>query len=186
MLEIHFWELLLFITFVWIIARVIAGIKTKSFSIGKEIKLLMVYIYIVVLARIVYFPFHHVNGHIDTLKFDLDRIRPLWINLTPIVHMFDIYDDWLINIIGNVSMFIPIGIIFPTCFEKLDKFWKTVLVGFGITLFIEISQLMFYERCSDIDDIIMNTTGVIIGASFYFLTKDIVRLTKVSKVQESV
>lgn len=37
----------------------------------------------------------------------------------------------------------------------------------------EITQLPFYSRCSDIDDLIMNTTGVFIGAIIYFGIKSL-------------
>ena len=36
---------------------------------------------------------------------------------------------------------------------------------------LEITQLPFYSRCSDIDDLFMNTTGVLIGAVIYFCVK---------------
>ena len=65
-------------------------------------------------------------------------------------------------------MFIPVGIVWPICFKELDSVLKTVFAGAGFTLLIEISQLLFYERCSDIDDLILNTTGVMIGAMIYF------------------
>ena len=102
----------------------------------------------------------------------------MWINLVPIVHMFDIYDGWLMNIIGNVTMFIPVGLAWPFCFKKLDTIGKAVLAGGGLTLFIEITQLPFYSRCSDIDDLIMNTTGVLIGAVIYFGIKRLVSRKK--------
>ncbi|WP_242829764.1 VanZ family protein [Butyrivibrio sp. XPD2006] len=35
-------------------------------------------------------------------------------------------------------------------------------------MLIELSQLLFYDRCSDIDDIILNTAGICIGALIYF------------------
>ena len=82
--------------------------------------------------------------------------------------MFDEYDGWLKNIIGNITMFIPVGLAWPSCFKKLDTVGKTVLVGAGFSLFIEITQLPFYDRCSDVDDLILNTTGILIGAIIYF------------------
>lgn len=63
---------------------------------------------------------------------------------------------------------IPVGIVWPICFKELDSIEKTVLAGAGFSLLIEISQLLLYERCSDIDDLILNTAGVIIGAMIYF------------------
>ena len=41
----------------------------------------------------------------------------------------------------------------------------------GFPLFIELSQLPFYDRCSDIDDLILNTVGIFIGALIYFGVK---------------
>lgn len=164
MTEITYWELLAAITLVWVILRLIIGFKNKGASFKREAQMLLVYICIIVIARIVYFPMRHVDGHIGTLKFDPERIWPLRFNLVPIVHMFDIYDGWLINIIGNITMFIPVGIIWPICFRRLDTILKTILAGFGYTLLIELSQLLLYERSSDIDDIILNTAGFTIGA----------------------
>ena len=171
MFEITYKGLFIFITLAWIVARVICGIKNKKVDWKYEAKLLTVYICLVVIARIVYFPMRLVEGRIASLVLDVDKIFPLWINLIPIVHLFDVYDGWLINIIGNVTMFIPVGLVWPFCFKKLDTLRKTVLVGAGFPLFIEITQLPFYDRCSDIDDIILNTTGIFIGALIYFGVK---------------
>lgn len=171
MFEITYKGLFIFITLAWIVARVICGIKNKKVDWKYEAKLLTVYICLVVIARIVYFPMRLVEGRIASLVLDVEKIFPLWINLIPIVHLFDVYDGWLINIIGNVTMFIPVGLVWPFCFKKLDTLWKTVLVGAGFPLFIETTQLPFYDRCSDIDDIILNTTGIFIGALIYFGVK---------------
>lgn len=179
MREITFRELFVFITIVWVIVRTIIGIKNHTLSVKREAQLLLVYTCIVVIARVVYFPLSLVNGHIGTLTFDPSKAFPFWFNLVPIIHMFDSYDGWLINIIGNVTMFIPVGIVWPVCFKQLDTIGKTTLAGFGFTLLIEITQLPFYERCSDIDDLIMNTTGALIGAVIYFVIKK-VRTKKMS------
>lgn len=168
MLEITYWELCAAITIAWVIIRAIVGIKNKKVSFFREAQLMMVYICIIVIARIVNFPWHHVNGKIGTMKFDVSKIFPLWVNLVPIVHLFDIYDGWQMNIIGNITMFIPVGIVWPICFKKLDTIGKAILAGAGFSLLIEITQLLFYEKCSDIDDLILNTIGVAIGALIYF------------------
>ena len=168
MFEITYKELFIFITLAWIVTRAVCGIRNKKADWKHEAKMLTVYICLVVIARIVYFPMRLVEGHIASLVLDVDKISPLWINLIPIVHLFDVYDGWLINIIGNITMFIPVGLVWPSCFKKLDTIGKTILVGSGLPLFIEITQLPFYDRCSDIDDLILNTTGIFIGALIYF------------------
>lgn len=171
MIEITYLEMFAVIILIWVIVRVLSNLKNKSVSWKREIQLLLVYICIVVIARIVYFPWHHINGHIDTLKLDFAKAAKPWVNLVPIVHLFDVYDGWQMNIIGNITMFIPVGIVWPICFKKLDTIGKTILAGAGFTLLIEITQLLFFERCSDVDDIVLNTTGVAIGALIYFACK---------------
>lgn len=168
MIEITYWEIVVFISIIWVILRVLTGIRNKKVSFLREAQMMMVYICIIVITRIVNFPWHHVNGQIGTMKFDISRVIPPWVNLVPVVHLFDIYDGWQMNIIGNITMFIPVGIVWPICFKKLDSIGKTILAGVGFSLLIEITQLFFYERCSDIDDILLNTTGVAIGALIYF------------------
>ena len=171
MFEITYQGLFVFITLAWIAVRVFCNRKNKKADWKQEAKLLTVYICLVVIARMVYFPMRPVNGRIGTLVLDVEKIFPLWINLTTIVHLFDVYDGWLINIIGNITMFIPVGLVWPLCFRKLDTVGKTVLAGAGFSLFIEITQLPFYDGCSDLDDILLNATGVLIGALIYFGVK---------------
>jgi len=168
MFEITYTGVFVFITLAWIVTRVICGIGNKKVDWKYEAKLLTVYICLVVIARIVYFPMRLTDGHIASLFFDADKIIPLWINTVPIVHLFDVYDGWQINIIGNITMFIPVGSVWPFCFKKLDTIGKTVLAGAGLSLFIEITQLPFYDRSSDVDDLILNTTGTLIGAIIFF------------------
>lgn len=168
MFELKYWNVFFVIVYVWILVRLIKNLRSKNFSLKHEAKMLLVLLGIVVIVRIVYFPWHHVDGKIGTLKFDSSKILPLWINFTPIIHMFDSYDGWQMNIIGNITMFIPIGIFWPLCFKELNTIGKSILAGVGFPLFIEITQLFFYERCTDIDDLLMNTTGYIIGTLIYF------------------
>ena len=85
MFEITYKGLFIFITLAWIAARAICGIKNKKVDWKYEAKLLTVYICLVVIARIVYFPLHLVEGRIASLILVIDKIYPLWINLIPIV-----------------------------------------------------------------------------------------------------
>ncbi|MBO4404268.1 MAG: VanZ family protein [Treponema sp.] len=179
MITISYLEIFALITVLWIFSRAYVWKKNKNTEVKpalrNELKLLMFYICLIVLARIVYFPWHHINGHIGTLNFDCNRVFPPRLNLVPFVHLFDYYSGWKMNIIGNILMFIPVGIVLPACFKRLDSFLNTFLAGAMISLFIEISQLLFYERCSDVDDFIMNSAGAALGALAYFGIKKIRR-----------
>ena len=178
MLSISYTQVFITVTVIWILLRMAVILKNKGIHLKRECELLTVYICIVVIARIVYFPWHLEDGHIGLLHFNAERIFPFWLKLTPVVHLFDIYDGWKLNLLGNITMFIPVGIFWPFCFKKLNNVGKVVFAGFGYSLIIEISQLLFYERSSDIDDLITNTTGVLIGALIYFGIQSIIKKVK--------
>ena len=63
-------------------------------------------------------------------------------------------------------MFMPIGFCIPLLWNVSKK--KVILIGAGISLFIESIQL-FLRRGTDIDDLILNTVGVGLGLVVYIL-----------------
>lgn len=168
MIRITYWELLLELTIIFVTVFICDIIWHSRYDKKKSVRSLLLYITTAVLTRIVYFPMHHVNGHIEAIKINLRILKPFKHNFIPIIKLFEYYDDWFINIIGNIVVFIPVGIILPVCFRKIDSIKKTVFTGAKLSLFIEITQICLSERCTDIDDIILNTTGVLIGAIIYF------------------
>ncbi len=186
MFEIRYSVVFVGITILWILSRIYTNIKNKDFSLKHEFKLLSVYICLVVIIRIVYFPVSISKNPSGVLIFDPDRLIPPFINLVPFVHMFDIYNFRVLNIIGNITMFIPVGICWPYCFKWLNSIPKVVLDGGFFSLCIELTQLLFYDRCTDIDDLIMNTTGVLIGAIIYFSCKKIRDNLKKKKLDGTV
>lgn len=173
MIEITYLQMTIFITAVWILVRLIIAVKDKRFSIKRELLLLTVYICFIVIARFVYFPLHHINGKIDTLKIGLEQNLFVSVNLKAFTFITDIYDGSLINVIGNILMFVPVGIFYPICFKKLDNLLKTVIACFGLSLYIELTQLLCFERHTDVDDLILNTSGALIGAAIVFLLRRI-------------
>ncbi len=127
MIEITFSQLCIFTTILWIITRLAVAMNTKTFAVKREIRLLLVYVCIVVIFRFVYFGFHLENGKIPTLKLGFEDDIHDMISIIPFFFLVDRYDGWQMNIIGNIAMFIPVGIVWPICFRKLDTLKKTVL-----------------------------------------------------------
>ncbi len=68
-------------------------------------------------------------------------------------------------------LFVLTGILLPIVHKKLNTFPKVILAGALISLCIEIIQLPFFDRESDIDDIILNTLGVAAGYGIYKIFK---------------
>ena len=180
MIEITYSFLLALISCLWILVRSVFWTKAKQFSWKRELQLLFVYICIVVVARFTFFPFSKVDGKIQPLIFDAAKVFPPRINLIPLVNLFDyeIRREAMINFIGNTTMFIPLGIVWPSVFKKLNTPAKVIGAGIGTSLTIEILQLPFFDRVSDIDDLILNSLGFIIGYGIYLLVKTICRTIK--------
>ena len=76
----------------------------------------------------------------------------------------------IINLFGNILVFIPAGWLIPRLFVTMRKFFAfffTVLISI---VFIELLQLFTLLGHLDIDDIILNLTGMMIGYIFYAIT----------------
>lgn len=175
MFEIAYWEMFTVITAAMLAVSLFWLARTKDDFCVREIRLILFYICIVVIFRFVYFPLHRIEGRIAPLSFDSSKILPLWLNLVPFTFLKERYAGWQVNIIGNILMFVPVGIVWPFCFKRLNSYEKAVLAGAGFSLFIELTQLCFYDRGTDIDDLILNTAGAAIGAAIYFLIKRAVK-----------
>ncbi|MGE7094489.1 VanZ family protein [Lysinibacillus sp. NPDC048646] len=68
---------------------------------------------------------------------------------------------------GNILLFMPLGFSIPLRF-KVNKFWKVILLGFFISFLVEVIQLFTSIRSFDVDDLILNTLGAIIGFVLYW------------------
>ena len=73
----------------------------------------------------------------------------------------------LINLVGNVIMFIPLGFCLPMIWEKQRKLWKVVLTTTLIITLVEIIQLLTLVGSCDTDDLILNVIGSAIGYGLY-------------------
>lgn len=81
-------------------------------------------------------------------------------------------------IILNLLLFVPIGFLFPIAIKSKKWNYKNITItGFCCSLIIEFLQ-MFAGRMSEIDDIILNTTGTIVGYSLYKLFKNLIDTNK--------
>lgn len=87
-------------------------------------------------------------------------------------HAFFLKDNispFVINFLGNIVMFMPIGFFPPLLWSGMG-FRRTLLIGFFSSLFIEICQFP-QPRVSDIDDLWLNTLGTAAGFCMFMLVK---------------
>lgn len=148
----------------FILFRYLIYMKTKKINLKREILLLIFYLFLVGLFSQTIIPKFDSNNNLIVSKVRLNLI-PFKIVYDTILELKkgNIY-YFLISFIGNIIMFVPIGFFIKLLYKISDK--KVVLIGFLISLFIEITQI-FTGRQTDIDDIILNIIGVYIGIIFY-------------------
>lgn len=115
----------------------------------------------------------------------LPEKKEMWENLNLIpFRMFRIYGYYfrwgnflyiLINFIGNMLVFLPLG-FFPVLLFRKAHWWRSVLVGGGISLLVESGQFFLMRQC-DIDDVILNALGALLGYWTFLLLRKIAPIT---------
>lgn len=107
---------------------------------------------------------------LSSTVFSRDRQADYNFELTPFWSYVAVYHgnkELLIEDIANVAMLIPVGILVAVIWRTGLK--RTMLIGFGLSLFIELLQLLLKCGLFELDDIIHNTLGCLIGYGIYVL-----------------
>ena len=99
---------------------------------------------------------------VDNLAFS-PKINPI-----PFVEI----SEYPVNYMLNVMLFVPFGFLLPVLWKKFEKMRFVLLFGAFFSLSIEIFQL-FNLRVTDIDDLLMNTVGAIVGYLLFLCAKRI-------------
>lgn len=102
----------------------------------------------------------------DLMRYGIS-LRSGQINLIPFYG-----SDWTTGYVLNAIMFLPLGILLPLIWPRVARLLPVTAFGFGFSLLIEVSQLL-NNRTTDIDDLLMNTLGAIIGFGLYWIVKRI-------------
>ncbi|WP_077612373.1 VanZ family protein [Clostridium sp. Marseille-P2415] len=139
------------------------------------------YVYLLLLFIVIVIKF---NGSINELfdrmnSINTNKSKGNWnVNLVPFnsieVQLEYRYQWWAVkSILGNLIAFIPLGFLLPITHKKCNNFFKTFLVSLMLILAIEVFQLITSLGYFDVDDIIMNMIGSIIGFCLYSVLKKV-------------
>lgn len=79
---------------------------------------------------------------------------------------------FVFNFIGNIFVFVPVGIMLTYLMNGSLK--KVLVYGCILSVFIETVQIPL-PRTTDIDDVILNTTGTLIGFCIYKMISHILK-----------
>ncbi len=99
----------------------------------------------------------HVNKFIRPLFYSYKVAWNGWVK-----------SEWR-NIILNYIMFVPFGFLLPMGIKFFRKFYRVALAGFAFSLFIEIIQKIFSVGYFELDDLMDNTLGALIGYGLFMI-----------------
>ncbi len=126
-------------------------------------------IFIIYIACLVYFLFLSERyGRNETAEF-------YRYNLTPFkeIKRFWVYRDIIgidmviINLAGNIGAFVPFGFLLPIIYEPFRKWYALLPLSISFSSIIECIQLVTKVGIMDVDDVILNVLGAMIGLLLY-------------------
>ena len=97
---------------------------------------------------------------LDTANFTLFKTIRMYIEYSYMLNSFE-------NLVGNVVVFIPFGFLFPYVLEGGKNFLVMLLHALVLIIGIEVFQLFSAFGAFDVDDILLNSLGVILGYIVY-------------------
>lgn len=134
--------------------------KNRRIVIKRAVWLLFV-IYISWLVYFLFFCEWYGREPSETYRYNL---KPF----SEIKRYFNYYNtigfkSFMLNIVGNIVAFVPFGASIPIINKKYKGFFSVFFIGVIFTVCIETTQLIMRVGSFDVDDMILNTTGVVIG-----------------------
>lgn len=173
--------------------------KIKQIYWLKELIILLFIVYIYMVISVTLFPipigytmnFRSILSlvNIISLKSIIENI-----NLVGVAYNGDIiFMVKLImrNVLGNVLLLMPLGFFIPILWSRFRQLKRIVLLGFTLSVLIEFLQLLQsliggIGRVSDVDDVIFNVLGTIIGYYIYKLTFKLVEKYEIKIFQRII
>ena len=122
----------------------------KRYSLKKTIFIFIYAVYLSAVFTVVGIP--TINALMVHVEFN-------WI---PVIDIVNSPLEYIKNTVLNIILFVPLGFLLPTIWKQYRALKKTFLAGLGLSFMIEILQIFTY-RLTDIDDLITNSVGTVIG-----------------------
>jgi glycopeptide antibiotics resistance protein len=166
---------------VWIAARSFITVhrrrRGQPTSMNRELLLAAFFLYLVLLAAVTIVPLPMSRARTP---------RPDDVNLVPLVPLLKCFAHQpsgipesrrfcLQNLVGNVALFLPLGILLPLVFDRLNLFRRVLVVALLASVGIELTQWLSRSfgsyRYVDINDVILNVLGACLGYACYAVAR---------------
>ena len=118
------------------------------------------------------------TGTVEEYRYNLELFREIrrFITYREQLGMFAVFA----NLLGNILIFVPYGFFISMAAERRG-FFKTLFFSFGLSLCVELVQLATKVGSFDVDDILLNTIGGILGYILFAICNVIRRRYHVRK-----
>jgi len=123
--------------------------------------LALLYIFILTRINTHIRPYESISDFL--LRINLIPFRTVYEYIAKIINNQINVDTAILNLIGNIVVFLPMGAFLPCLFHKMRSFKKTIVTVFFIVLGIELIEIALAMGAFDIDDFIFNLGGAMIG-----------------------
>lgn len=82
---------------------------------------------------------------------------------------------WVRQLVGNLLLLLPVGLLGPIAFPAMSGWIRVFLVALVLSLAIEFAQLWIPNRMADIDDVLLNVAGAMLGYTILSIWRLIAR-----------
>ena len=139
----------------------------KNTTNNQKLGWVLFLLYLILLVYFLFFAeeFGRTTRPQDTYAYNLEpfkEIRRFWV-YRDVVGL----KSFLLNVIGNIVGFVPAGFFLPIVSRRSKKWYNTFLICFLFSLSVETVQLVFKVGSFDVDDIMLNVTGAVLGYILY-------------------
>ncbi|MEH6905212.1 VanZ family protein [Neobacillus drentensis] len=132
--------------------------------------ILLLCLYLAILSKLILFKYIPLSEIINHFNFTYDEYHWRSNNFVPFktinfyLFLADInLNIRIVNLAGNIIGFVPFGCILPLLAKKFQKLSTVTISTFCLSLTFELMQLIFEFGSFDVDDLILNTVGGILG-----------------------
>ena len=146
----------------------------------KKVRTLGKVLFVLYIGFLIYFLFlsdwYGREGVMDEYRYNLELFKE--------IRRFIVYREQLgafavfSNLFGNILIFVPFG-FFIAMASSSRSFFKALFNSLGLSLCVEIVQLFTRVGSFDVDDILLNTIGGVLGYILFAICNQIRRKHRV-------
>ncbi|HHX11893.1 MAG TPA: VanZ family protein [Clostridiales bacterium] len=138
---------------------------------------ILFYLYIILLFYFLFLSERYGRDHpSDELRYNLVFFQEIK-RFIQYRHLLG-FENFVVNILGNVIAFAPFGFLLPILKESYRSFFVITFLSMFFSLSIELIQLTTRVGIFDVDDILLNTLGGVLGYIIFLVFNGIRKIIK--------